>query len=510
MSDPALRIYLARNSKKKEQKLPENQANSENNDAIGGSLNSVMTRRAAISKAATAGVVAVIGIAAGGAAGYVLGSQGKTSATSTTATTQATPQEPQSITINALAGFIESQATFVAQQYMKQHPGVTITVNPIPENNMNAETITGIQSGPPPDILYNSTLPAINAQIITPGYALNLDTYAANYGWDVGAIPYFDSFKVNGHYYWFPYGFIYYGNIYWNVDLFNKMNLQPPTTPDAFATAAKALKAAGLQPMAHGYQTQPEWTFNAFSNIAMNLLSDQDYTNLYTYYGQNLKTSDFANRPIKFTDSSVVSAFQTLVDWAPYYNDGVTSTTDSTAVSLFTSQQAGMYQIGSWGAVALEQPINGAFKFDFVPISAVAPPTNGGGPTRICFYGLPYFVHYKTKSPNLCADFLSSFLTPASQVYQLSAGGFLAFPIAQLSPNVSTDPNVQKDINLSTQLAGRYSLAAGLATELHDPFEAQLAGILSGSTTATQAAQAIEQLAISVNQGAPSTSASTS
>ena len=247
----------------------------------------------------------VVGLAVGVAAGYGGATLlGKGGSTGTTTTTTGGAGSGTPVVLQTLAGQGAQYAQYAATLYNKQHPNVNVTVNAIPEATMNASAISAVNANSA-DIIYDSTLPAFNAQIVGAGHALQLDNYVANYGWDKATLPTFTSYgNVNGHWYWVTVGTIYYGNIYWNQDLFTKMNLQPPTNHANLLAVRTALKSAGLKPMAHGYNTQPEWFMNTFSDWTMNALSVADYTKLWTSYGPDLKTSNFANRPISLLTRS--------------------------------------------------------------------------------------------------------------------------------------------------------------------------------------------------------------
>ncbi len=489
------------------------------NNSAENFLGKKINRRKAIATGAVAGL-AVAGLAVGGAAGYLIGSSGASSNGQTQTVTKtvtgggggSTVTQTVTNTITAsggggvtqitaqtLAGLSAQYLQYAADAYGKQHPNVKVNVLAIPEANMNASSIAAVATAPPPDIIYNSTLPAFNAQIVDPGYALQLDSYVDAYQWKQGTTGTFTAYgNVSGHWYWVTVGTIYYGNVYFNVDLFKSKNIAPPTDQASFFAAAAALKAEKLLPLVHGYQTQPEWFMNTFSDFLMNHISSDDYHTLWTSYGPDLKTSKFASRPIKMTDQPVLDIWNLLADLRDkVLAPGVSTMSDQTAVSLFSSQQAGMYAIGSWGAAALEKPINDAFKYSFVPISQVGPPTTGGGSLRIVTFPLPYFVVKNTKSPDLCADFLNFVLSSPIQQYIFTQIG--PFPIIPLGPAITADPYLQLSLNYSGQLDGRPSLAAAIATELHDPFESAISGVLSGATTPADAADSIETLAKQVN-----------
>ena len=359
----------------------------------------------------------------------------------TTTTTTGGAGSGTPVVLQTLAGQGAQYAQYAATLYNKQHPNVNVTVNAIPEATMNASAISAVNANSA-DIIYDSTLPAFNAQIVGAGHALQLDNYVANYGWDKATLPTFTSYgNVNGHWYWVTVGTIYYGNIYWNQDLFTKMNLQPPTNHANLLAAAAALKSAGLKPMAHGYNTQPEWFMNTFSDWTMNALSVADYTKLWTSYGPDLKTSNFANRPIKFTDPQPMPMWQELATWRDnVLVDGVVQMTDATAVqsSARSKQECTLSARGE--QQLSEQPVGTTFKYSFTPISNAAPTApNGGGPPRIVSFPLPFFILNTTKSPDICADFLNFMLSSAVQQYIFTQIG--PFPIIPLGSGITSDPS---------------------------------------------------------------------
>jgi ABC-type glycerol-3-phosphate transport system substrate-binding protein len=475
-------------------------------------LDRTITRRQAVSAGGTAAIAGVVGLAVGGAAGYFAGTSTKGTSNSTT-TGVGVPAfwgEPQSITVQTLSNNNTADIlSYCTKLYQASHPGVTINPQLIAEATMNASVISALQGAPPPDVFYNSTLPAFNAQAVDTGDALMLDRWVTSYGWDTETNAW-NTYLVNGHSYWFYYSFIYFGNLYYNADMFKKMGITVPAdisqNPTELYSIASQLKQGGALPLVHGYNTQPEWFLNTFSDWAMNTLSDSDFQALSKSYGTDLFTSNFANRTVKLTDSSLAPVWQMVADWRDkLYTQDITTVTDQTAVSLFASGKAGMYQVGSWGVGALAPPVT-TFNYGFWPLTA--PPVNGGGNQKMVIFGSTYFVTSKTKSPNLVADFMNSFLTPNAQAYSLNTDGI--YPGVALGSSAITNPLIAQSVAQAATLDYRFSLAGSVATQMHDPFEAALASILSNQASPTAAAQTLENLAIQLNQTGSQSSSSTS
>ena len=514
-------------------------ANETKGENKSGMLDSKISRRAAVGTGAAVGA-AVAGLVIGGAGGYLahgssgatstvtstVGSGGATSTVTSTVTSTASGGSGPytgSIVVQTLAGGGDAWAKYVAEQYNSTHPGANVTTNPIPECNMNAYSITAVQSGPPPDIVYNSTLPAFNAQIVTPGYALQLDSYVSTYGWANETLGTFSAYGyVNNHWYWFTEGSIYYGNLYYNKDLFTKMNIPAPVDSASLLSAGATLTAAGIYPVAHGYQTQPEWFMNTFSDWLMNHVPIATYTQFSTDYGSGLyDATNFPKRKLKFTDQPVMDVWNYLATvGTKLLAPGTTTMSDGTAQGLFATGKAGMYWVGSWGAGVLEGVVNKAFTYDFQPLPLFTPgfantTTSPPNPLYVVGFPLPYFVLHNTKSPALAADYLNSMLSPLAQIANFNgvpngSGGVANctggdYPIIPLGPSIASDPYLQKSLQLNGSLTGVPSLAAAVDTALHNPIESAIGGVLSGALTPAAAAAQVEQLAVSLNSSGPST-----
>jgi maltose-binding protein MalE len=282
------------------------------------------------------------------------------------------------------------------------------------------------------------------------------------------------------------------------MDMFQKYGIEaPPKTLSDLDNIAATLTKNGVTPMVHGYQTEPGWFVNVITDWLLNSMTPADYQTFWTAYGPDLKTSNFGSRAIKWTDDQIVSAFQIAQDWGKnILAQGTVSMTDAAAVSAFTGQTAGMYMVGSWGATGLEQPVGSSFKYGFWPITS--PPTNGGGKQRMVLFAQTYVVMAKTKSPNLCADYLNEFFSVPSQLEFLNTQGL--FPAIPLSGSVVSDPILQNLLNVANNLDYGYSLYGSVATELQQPLENAIASVLTGQATPAQACQTMENTAVSVNQ----------
>jgi len=105
-------------------------------------------------------------------------------------------------------------------------------------------------------------------------------------------------------------------------------------------------------------------------------------------------------------------------------------------------------------------------------------------------------------------------LTPLAQIANFNgvpngSGGVAKctggdYPIIPLGPSITTDPYLQRSLQLNGSLTGVPSLAAAVDTALHNPIEAAIGAVLSGAQTPAQAAASVESLAVQLNAQGPS------
>jgi raffinose/stachyose/melibiose transport system substrate-binding protein len=140
----------------------------------------------------------------------------------------------------------------IANQYMKQHPNVTIKITPLENEAFKSKLATDMQSGNPPD-LFQSWGGGVLFQYAKAGLVQDITTPLQQNGWG-------DSFNQaalsvygqDGKYYGVPFDMGAVG-FWYNKALFAKAGIaQPPATWDDLLQDVQKLKSAGITPIALG------------------------------------------------------------------------------------------------------------------------------------------------------------------------------------------------------------------------------------------------------------------
>ena len=254
-------------------------------------------------------------------------------------------------------------------EFAKTHPGSTLTVNDVPQNQTDQKLqLEGAQNALP-DMFFGPGTPAAQKQMCDQGLALNIgdtvaklgDASALNpaavqvienqQGGKLCAIP----FELNIEGFWY------------NTKIFAANGLTPPATWDALVSDAAALSAKGVQPFAaSGLQGWPLTRL-----ISGYIFRDQGP-------GAMQKIADGS---AKLTDPEYVKAAAAVAALGSknYFGKGVASLDYSPAEDEFLQGKAAMYYMGSWALsdfnnTSLDQI--GDSNIGFFPFPAV---TGGAG-----------------------------------------------------------------------------------------------------------------------------------
>ncbi len=276
----------------------------------------------------------------------------------------------------------EAQAAFwqqVADEFMAQHPNVNIEITILENEAFKSRLVTVMQAGDPPD-LFQSWGGGVLWKYADAGLVRNIapelegewkDSFAAKAALEL--------YGHNGEYYGVPWTWGAVG-IFYNKDLFAKAGLDPenpPQTWDEFLAAVKALKDAGITPIALG--EKDKWTGHFWwVYLALRIGGGDAFLKAY-------------NREGAFTDEPFVKAgeyLKQLIDLDPFpegylgmnYGDQQTVMLDEAAAMELMGQWApGAYQGNSPEKAAVLLPKLGWFPFPVVEGGAGNPGDVLGG-----------------------------------------------------------------------------------------------------------------------------------
>jgi len=409
-------------------------------------------------------------------------------ATEAPATATEAPAMAEKVTINwwHISTAENHKALFqkFADDYMAAHPNVDIQITVLENEAFKTKLTTVMQSGEPPDIfqswgggVMNDYANAGLLQDITP--ALDADGGAWRNTFATGALG---VYSYKGKNYGVPWDMGMIG-FWYNKDLFAKAGItNPPTTWTEFLADVKALKAAGITPIALG--EGDKWP-------GMHM-----WAYLVTRLGGKANFEGAYNRTGSFTDAPFIDAgkkLQDLIALEPF-QDGFLGATYGDEATAVGNGKAAMELMGQW-APAVEKDNSAdkkgiGDKLGFFPFPMVE---GGKGDPADAVGGGNGFAIGKNASPE-AIDFVK-FMTSAENQAALAKIG-VAIPVVKGGEAGLSDPlmiELQKTFAAAQyfQLYYDQALPAAMGSVVNDSTQ----GIFAGTLTPEQAAQAIEDSA---------------
>jgi raffinose/stachyose/melibiose transport system substrate-binding protein len=229
----------------------------------------------------------------------------------------------------------------------------------------NAALKAQLKGGTGPDIFYLTSY-SLGREFYTQGYLEPLD--------DLPGLQ--ENFAPTMREAWATDDGLSYGvpliatshGIYYNQDIFAKLNLRVPDSWDQLLTAARTIKEAGFIPFANASANDWDIAESVFMNIAPNFIG-----------GREGRMAYLTGRRC-FNDEAVVAAFQGVRDLVPFFPKHHELFTYYDSQQLFLQGQAAMWMQGSWDIPFFEAS---APPFQW---SVFAPPPPAGQPAFITFH----------------------------------------------------------------------------------------------------------------------------
>jgi raffinose/stachyose/melibiose transport system substrate-binding protein len=372
----------------------------------------------------------------------------------------------------------------LADEYQAAHPNVTIQITVMENEAFKTKMTTLMQSGNPPDIFQSWGGGVMNAyaeagllQDITP--QLDADGGAWRNTFSPGALA---VYAYKGKNYGVPWDMGMVG-FWYNKALFAKANIaNPPKTWSELLDDVKALKAAGITPIALG--AGDKWPAAFW------------WEYLITRIGGQPAFEAAASRSGAFTDPAFVQAGQKMLELAALqpFQDGFLGATWGDEATLMGNGKAAMDLMGQWapGTFNDNSPDKKGIgdNLSWFPFPAVE---GGAGDPTDALGGGNGFAIGKNAPPE-AVDF-AKYLTRAESQMQCAQAGFCV-PVVKGGEAGLTDP-LLKQVQQGAAAAKYFQLyydqylPPAMASVVNDSVQ----GLLAGTLTPQQAAQALEDSA---------------
>jgi raffinose/stachyose/melibiose transport system substrate-binding protein len=273
--------------------------------------------------------------------------------------------------------------------FNEKYPDIEVQFKPSKNTEYDTLLNTALQSGEGPDIIQLRPY-APGMELAKAGYLEPLD--------DIEGIDVFPDHVIeaakgeDGKIYGVPLS-INSAQIFYNKKIFDKYGLKEPKTWDELVEVAKTLKDNGVTPFAFG--SKDGW-----------LLSLTHAITGPAQYGGN----DFVNKILKgetdFRSEPFVNSIKALYDLKPYFPENFEGLGMEDIRTLFFTEQAAMFPMGSWEIEVLRQ-MNPDLEFDFFP----TPSATGGEPTLTTWVDGSFGINAKSKHKEEAKKFIQFMTT---------------------------------------------------------------------------------------------------
>lgn len=372
----------------------------------------------------------------------------------------------------------------LADEYMAANPNVTIEISVLENEAFKTKLTTVMQSGEPPD-LFQSWGGGVMNEYVAAGLLkditadLDADGGAWRNTFSPGALG---VYSLDGKNYGVPWDMGMVG-FWYNKELFAQAGIDaPPATWDELLEDVKALKAAGITPIALG--GGDKWPAHFwFGYLATRICGAEGFRNA-------------AARTGSFTDPCFVEAGKKLLELNALepFQDGFLGATYGDQATAVGNGKAAMELMGQWAPAVQkdnsEDKLGIGDKLGFFAFPAVP---GGAGDANDAFGGGNGFAVGKNASPE-AVDFLK-YLTRAESQVQLAEIN-VAIPVVKGGEAGMSDPLMivlQQTLAKANyfQLYYDQALPPAVGSVVNDSIQ----GVLAGTLTPEQAMQAIEDSA---------------
>ena len=247
-----------------------------------------------------------------------------------------------------------------------ENPDIDVTFTPYLNTEYNTIVSTALQGGGGPDIVHLRAYGGMEP-LAQAGLLVRLDgKVAALEGFDPGILLGATN-RADGGVYGVPFA-LQTVQILYNVDMFERLGLEEPTTWAELLAVGDALKASGVYAFANG--TKDGWTNETlFGAVGP------------TFYGATPFFQEITAGETDFTDPRFAAALERMVALRPYLADNYMGVGYTDMQTLFAFEQAGMFAAGSYelGNMAQLNPLLRIGSF-------AVPADDAATPSAISFY----------------------------------------------------------------------------------------------------------------------------
>lgn len=279
----------------------------------------------------------------------------------------------------------------VAQEFEKQHPNIDIQTEAVLNDSYKEKIRVLLGTNNPPDI-YFSWSDQFAYKFVQGNKALDLTPYyKEDTAWSSQLVQnQVTPFSFENKYYGVPWQ-MDGKSFFYNKDIFDKLNLQPPTTWDEFMKVLAVLKENKYIPIAFG--SKATWPISHYIGTLNQRLVDEQ-----------IREKDYDPKTGTFTDPGYVEALKKVKELIPYFTENSNSVDHEYARGTFNSGKAGI-MYAETAEITLVPDVKNLGLFNFPAIEG-----QKGDSTYLTGAPEGFMISSKVKHPKEAMEFLK-FLT---------------------------------------------------------------------------------------------------
>lgn len=238
----------------------------------------------------------------------------------------------------------------VVKEFEKEHPDIHIQTEAVLNDSYKDKIKVMLGTSSPPDVFF-SWSDEFAAKFIRGNKALDLSSYYKNdTKWSSQLVgTQIKPFTYEEKEYGVPWQ-MDAKSFFYNKDIFEKLNLKPPSTWEELIKVSKKLKANGYTPISFG--TKAPWTISHYIGTLNQRMVDE-----------KTRERDYDAKTGEFTDEGYIKALEKLKELMPYFNEHVNSIDHEYARQQFKSGKSAM-MYAETAEIKLVEPVNlGLFSF---------------------------------------------------------------------------------------------------------------------------------------------------
>ena len=384
--------------------------------------------------------------------------------------------DPDAVTIRIAMGSsgdaVDQGFDVLKERYEDKYPGRTVEII-IQEDDVYQTTglATLLTSREAPDAYFEWSGPRMRGHVsdgdcADVSKALEGDLFAGRF--DANA---FNNMDVDGSgIYMVPWTGDVTNVIWYDVDVFDELGLDVPTTWDEYLEANQAILNAGLLPMVEGNKDQ--WPVGSIaSHIVSRVVGEDEYAAVM-------------DGEAPMNSPEMVGAFEKLAELTPFVNPSINALADDEAMTQFFLQKAVTHQIGSW-LMADAGENAGDLNFDYFNLPAFE--DGVGDQESVLGISTGFMVNEKSKVQDETLEFLALLADEEGTKMWAEAG--LAPMTVDPFKGVDADP---RTVALAEMMGTASALVApadsGHDIEIAAAFYDAAASVIGGTATPQEAA----------------------